>query len=193
MAASPKPSNRLVVQTRSSEETRELAAAIAPLLVPGDVLVLSGDLGAGKTTFVQGLAKGLGIVERVTSPTFILMKEYPGGRFPLMHLDVYRLAKIQEVIDLGIDEYLDPSYVVAVEWGDRVEPLLPQDHLNVELTHDGADTRTISLNAKGAHWEARMSTITDLAGGLKVTRRAKEPMLGDEFQPESPGERGRNN
>ncbi|HEX2054027.1 MAG TPA: tRNA (adenosine(37)-N6)-threonylcarbamoyltransferase complex ATPase subunit type 1 TsaE [Actinomycetota bacterium] len=193
MAASPKPSQRLVVQTRSSDETRQLAGAIAPLLVPGDVLVLSGDLGAGKTTFVQGLAKGLGIVERVTSPTFILMKEYPGGRFPLMHLDVYRLGKIQEVIDLGIDEYLDPSYVVAVEWGDRVEPLLPQDHLNVELTHDGADSRTIAMTAKGGHWEARMAAIRDLAGGLKMSRRAKEPMLGEDFQPGSPTEGGHNN
>lgn len=192
MAASPKQPHSLVLQTRSSDETRQLASAIAPLLVPGDVLVLSGDLGAGKTTFVQGLAKGLGIVERVTSPTFILMKEYPGGRFPLMHLDVYRLGKIQEVIDLGIDEYLDPSYVVAVEWGDRVEPLLPQDHLTVELTHEGSDSRKIRLTPKGSHWEARMATLVDLAGGLKMSRRAKEPVLGEDFQPET-NESGRNN
>ena len=195
MAATPapKPTNRLEVKTRSADETRQLGGAMAPLLVPGDVLVMSGDLGAGKTTFVQGLAKGLGIVERVTSPTFILMKEYPGGRFPLMHLDVYRLSKVQEVIDLGIDEYLDPSYVVAVEWGDRVEPLLPQDHLKVELLHDGGDSRTVILTAKGNHWEARLAAIQELVDQLEGSRRARKPLIGKDFQPESPTDTGRNN
>lgn len=192
MAAAPKPKNQLVLQTRSAEETRSLSEGIAPLLVPGDVLVLAGDLGAGKTTFVQGLAKGLGIVERVTSPTFILMKEYPGGRFPLMHLDVYRLGRIQEVIDLGIDEYLDPSYVVAVEWGDRVEPLLPQEHLTVELTHDGADTRTITLTARGARWESRLAPIRKLVESLSAARRANKPRIGEDFQPGEPNESGNN-
>jgi tRNA threonylcarbamoyladenosine biosynthesis protein TsaE len=191
--ASGKPRNQIVLQTHSADETRQLAGGLAPLLVPGDVLVLAGDLGAGKTTFVQGLAKGLGIVERVTSPTFILMKEYPGGRFPLMHLDVYRLGKVQEVIDLGIDEYLDPSYVVAVEWGDMVEPLLPQEHLKVEITHNGGDARTVSLMGKGNHWKARMATIRSVADGIAASRRAKEPRIGDDFQPGSPTESGRNN
>ncbi len=163
------------------------------MLVPGDVLVLAGDLGAGKTTFVQGLAKGLGIVERVTSPTFILMKEYPGGRFPLMHLDVYRLDKVQQVIDLGIDEYLDPSYVVAVEWGDKVEPLLPQDHLKVEITHDHEDTRTITLVAKGSHWETRMATIRKLVEEMNASSRSQKPLIGEDFQPGSASESGRNN
>lgn len=192
MATPRTPRYQLVLQTRSADETRQLADGLAPLLVPGDVLVLAGDLGAGKTTFVQGLAKGLGIVERVTSPTFILMKEYPGGRFPLMHLDVYRLGKIQEVIDLGIDEFLDPSYVVAVEWGDMVEPLLPREHLKVEITHDGADVRTISLLGQGSHWLTRMPTIKKLADAIAAERRAKEPMIGDDFQPGSPTESGRN-
>lgn len=192
MAAPRKPPSQLVLRTRSADETRQLANGIAPLLVPGDVLVLSGDLGAGKTTFVQGLAKGLGIVERVTSPTFILMKEYPGGRFPLMHLDVYRLGKVQEVIDLGIDEYLDPSHVVAVEWGDKVEPLLPQDHLKVELTHDGSDSRTIALTGKGSHWQTRMATIKELVENLSASRRAKKPLIGNDFQPGNPTESGRN-
>lgn len=186
-------SGPIVVQTRSSDESRRLAESIAPLLVPGDVLVLAGDLGAGKTTFVQGLAKGLGIVERVTSPTFILMKEYPGGRFPLMHLDVYRLGWVQEVIDLGIDEFLDPSYVVAVEWGDRVEPLLPQEHLNVDITHDEADRRTIRFSGKGRQWEARMDSLRKLAEELVAARRNNDPILGEEFQPDNGAESGRNN
>lgn len=192
MATSPRP-RKLTLRSQSSEETKSLGNLLAPLLVPGDVLVMSGDLGAGKTTFVQGLAKGLGIVERVTSPTFVLMKEYQGGRFPLMHLDVYRLARVQEVIDLGIDEYLDPSYVVVVEWGDKVEPLLPQDHLTIELVHEGGDVRTITLTGKGAPWAGRMASIKSMVEGLGIDTRAKEPNIGQDFEPGNPTESGRNN
>lgn len=155
-------------------------------------MILAGDLGAGKTTFVQGLAKGLGIVERVTSPTFVLMKEYPGGRFPLMHLDVYRLGRMQDVIDLGIDEYLDPSYVVAVEWGDMVEPLLPQEHLKVEFAHVGGDVRALTLSGKGPAWEGRLNTIGKQLKEMARTRQ-DPPVFGEDYQPDSPTESGRNN
>jgi tRNA threonylcarbamoyladenosine biosynthesis protein TsaE len=192
LATSPRP-KKLTLTSRSSEETQRLGGLLAPLLVPGDVLVMSGDLGAGKTTFVQGLAKGLGIVERVTSPTFVLMKEYQGGRFPLMHLDVYRLGKVQEVIDLGIDEYFDPSYVVVVEWGDKVEPLLPQDHLTIELVHEGGDLRNITLTGKGTPWAGRMASIKNMVEGLGISTRAKEPRIGQDFEPGNPTESGRNN
>ena len=163
----PPTSRTLVVQTRSAEQTRRLARAVSPLLVPGDVLVLAGDLGAGKTTFVQGLAAGLGVPERIVSPTFILMKEYLGGRYPLMHLDVYRLGRIQEVIDLGYDDFLEPSAIVVVEWGDMVEPLLPSDHLLVELSH-GEDVldRTVTFTPTGPNWESRMQTMHVLATEL---------------------------
>lgn len=192
MATPPKP-KKLTLKSRSADETKSLGGLLAPLLVPGDVLVMSGDLGAGKTTFVQGLAKGLGIVERVTSPTFVLMKEYPGGRFPLMHLDVYRLGKVQEVIDLGIDEYLDPSYVVVVEWGDKVEPLLPQDHLTIELIHEGGDVRIITLTGKGTPWAGRMASIQQMIEGHGISTRASQPRLGQDYEPSSPTESGRNN
>jgi tRNA threonylcarbamoyladenosine biosynthesis protein TsaE len=190
--AIPAKPRKLTLRSRSAEETQRLGGLLAPLLVPGDVLVMSGDLGAGKTTFVQGLAKGLGIVERVTSPTFVLMKEYQGGRFPLMHLDVYRLGKVQEVIDLGIDEYLDPSYVVVVEWGDKVEPLLPQDNLTVELIHEGSDVRSITLTGKGTPWAGRMTAIKKLVENLSVSNRAKDPRIGENFDPGNPTESGRN-
>jgi tRNA threonylcarbamoyladenosine biosynthesis protein TsaE len=192
LATSPRP-KKLTIKSHSSEETQSLGGLLAPLLVPGDVLVMSGDLGAGKTTFVQGLAHGLGIVERVTSPTFVLMKEYQGGRFPLMHLDVYRLGKVQEVIDLGIDEYFDPSYVVVVEWGDKVEPLLPQDHLTIELVHEGGDVRNITLTGKGTPWAGRMASIKKMVEGLGVSTRAQGPRIGQDFEPGSPTESGRNN
>jgi len=173
----PLPRNRepFKLETRSAEETRRLGVALSPVLVPGDMIVLSGELGTGKTTFVQGLAVGLGITEQVTSPTYVLMKEYIGGRYPLMHMDIYRLDRIQEVIDLGYDEFLDPSYVVVVEWGDKVEPLLPKEHLQVELLHTGDDEiRKVSLIPKGSIWEARMDTVEILAAELFAATRDDE-------------------
>src|SRR2546430_2482630 len=155
------------MESRSPEETRRLAVALSPLLRPGDVLSLGGDLGAGKTTFVQGLAIGLGITERVTSPSFVLLKEYLGGRYPLIHMDVYRLERMQEVVDLGYDEFLDPSHIVVVEWGDMVEPLLPKDHLSIEMRYgEGETKRDIELHPKGGQWETRMQTVRVLVEAL---------------------------
>ncbi|MGQ0680212.1 MAG: tRNA (adenosine(37)-N6)-threonylcarbamoyltransferase complex ATPase subunit type 1 TsaE [Actinomycetota bacterium] len=190
---SPSPRRSLVLKTRSPEETRLLAVSLGPILVPGDVLVLAGDLGAGKTTFVQGLAVGLGITDKVTSPTFILMKEYLGGRFPLMHLDVYRLGKVQDVIDLGYDEFLDPSYVVAVEWGDMVEALLPQEHLKVELMHDEGEARTITLTGKGESWALRMQQVTRMIGELRAaSSETAHGQFATRFTPTDPAESDRN-
>jgi len=174
----------LVIDTRSAEETLRLGASIGPLLLPGDMIVLSGDLGAGKTTFAQGLAAGLGITEQVTSPTYVLMKEYIGGRYPLMHMDIYRLGKIQEVIDLGYDEFLDPSYVVVVEWGDMVEPLLPKDHLQVLLNHQGEEARRVTLIAKGLNWQSRLETLKILAEELFSAGRQPDPGYFGDYQAE---------
>lgn len=152
-----------------------MAVTLSPMLLPGDILALSGDLGAGKTTFVQGMGAGLGVPERVTSPTFILMKEYLGGRYPLLHIDVYRLRRVQEVIDLGYDEFLDPSHVIAVEWGDRVEPLLPRDHLLIEIRYgDGDLIRTVTLTPKGPQWRSRISTARVLLAELFAPSRETE-------------------
>lgn len=156
---------RVHIVTRCADDTRRLASAITPLLKPGDVIVLAGDLGAGKTTFVQGLGAGLGVNEPITSPTFILMKEY-FGRFPLLHLDVYRLNEAQELLDLGYDEFLAP-HIVAVEWGDVVEPMLPRDHLRVELeVMPDDDERSVVLVGTGQTWEMRMQTVRTLISGL---------------------------
>ena len=157
----------LEMESRSPEETRRLAVSLTPMLRPGDVVSLGGDLGAGKTTFVQGLAVGLGVPDRVTSPTFVLMKEYLGGRYPLIHMDVYRLERMQEVVDLGYDEFLDPSHIVVVEWGDMVEPLLPKDHLSIEMRYgQGESRREIALHPRGGGWESRMQTVRVLVEDL---------------------------
>jgi len=166
----------LDLESRSVAETRRLATALSPMLRPGDVLALGGDLGAGKTTFVQGLAVGLGIVERVTSPSFVLMREYLGGRYPLMHMDVYRLERMQEVVDLGYDEFLDPSHIVVVEWGDMVEPLLPKEHLAIQMRYGKSEEiRHISVMAKGGQWETRMHSVRSLVEELFSVGRDDPP------------------
>lgn len=187
------PNESFTVDTRYADETKALAESLAPVLRPGDVLVLAGDLGAGKTTFVQGLAAGLGIVERVTSPTFILMKEYLGGKFPLMHLDVYRMSHIQEVIDLGYDEFLDPSYVVVVEWGDMVEPLLPQAHLKIEITHREGSQRTLGFSATGRGWRSRLAGWRESVDEVLSSARNAEPeTFGAYYDPGDPTDTGKN-
>lgn len=163
----PHRAGALEVETHSADETRRLGVTLTPMLLPGDVLSLSGDLGAGKTTFVQGMAVGLNIHEWVTSPSYILMREYSGGRYPLLHLDVYRLGRIQEVIDLGLDEFLDPRAILAIEWGDMVAPLLPSDHLVVEFRHTDEDTRrVVAVTPRGKGWMDRMTTVKALASEL---------------------------
>ena len=177
----------LVMESRSPEETRRLAVALSPLLRPGDVLSLGGDLGAGKTTFVQGLAIGLGITERVTSPSFVLLKEYLGGRYPLIHMDVYRLERMQEVVDLGYDEFLDPSHIVVVEWGDMVEPLLPKEHLSIQMSYGAADSRReIVLQPRGFQWEMRMQTVRVLIEELFSVDRDDLFYAPDDSPPGSP-------
>lgn len=143
----------IVVHTSSAEATAQLAAAIAELVRPTDLLLLSGDLGAGKTTFTQGFGRGLGVTEQITSPTFTLVRSYE-GRLTLHHLDIYRLS-IDEVIDLGLNEMLDGEAVTLIEWGDIVAPLLGADRLEVRLRlGEGDDDRVIELEAVG-RWAAR--------------------------------------
>ncbi len=184
MAAQPSYRNQrsLILESTSVEETRRLAAALTPLLRPGDVISLGGPLGVGKTAFVQGIGAGLGVPERITSPSFILMKEYQGGRYPLLHLDVYRLDRMQEVVDLGLDELLDPSHIVVVEWGDVVEPLLPKEHLLVEIARADADTaRLITLEPRGQSWEGRMDTARMLVSELFSVSREVDPWRVEPF------------
>lgn len=106
----------MVVETHSEQETEALARTLAEGLKPGDVLALDGDLGAGKTAFTRGLAAGLGYPGRVQSPTFTIVNEYDGGRLPLFHFDLYRLASPEELFDIGFEDYLDRGGVCCVEW-----------------------------------------------------------------------------
>jgi len=151
--------------TKSVEDTRELGAALAELARPGDVLVLAGDLGTGKTAFAQGFARGLGVTEQVTSPTFILARSYE-GRLRLHHLDVYRLDHLQEAEDLGLAELVDDRGVTLIEWGDVIAPALPAQHLEVRLGFgQGSDDRTLRLAAAGKSWAGRADALRRLLGG----------------------------
>jgi tRNA threonylcarbamoyladenosine biosynthesis protein TsaE len=155
---------RTVLEARVAEDTRAIGAALAPLLHPGDALALTGELGAGKTTLVQGLARGLGFTGPVVSPTFTLVREYR-GRLTVYHVDVYRLERVQDVIDLGFEEMTGDDGVLVVEWGDVVEGLLPPEHLLVELTVPGPDeTRRIELGGIGASWAARWERLEQALG-----------------------------
>lgn len=145
----------------SPEDTRAIGRAVAGVLRPGDVVSLTGDLGAGKTTLVQGAAEGLGVTQPVLSPTFTLIREYE-GRLPIHHMDVYRLDSLQDVVDLGFDELVDGPGVVFVEWGDAIESLLPPDHLQVELdlTEDG-EARRVTVSARGPSWIGRRGGLVE--------------------------------
>jgi tRNA threonylcarbamoyladenosine biosynthesis protein TsaE len=152
---------RVTVRTTSAEETREVAEAFASLLRARDAVVLTGELGAGKTTFAQGVARGLGIEEQVSSPTFTLIKEY-SGILGLAHVDVYRLDMVQDVVDLGLEELGGGDDVLLVEWGDTIEELLPDERLRVELMTDdavGESVRSISISAKGRGWRERFAEL----------------------------------
>ena len=147
-------------RTRSVEATRAVGAALSALARPGDVIVLAGDLGAGKTALVQGLARGLGVEEVVTSPTFTLVRSYR-GRLPLHHLDVYRLEHLQEAEDLGVGELLDGA-VTVIEWGDTVRRVLPAERLEVQLTFgEGDDDRRLDVVPLGTAWVARLRPLTE--------------------------------
>jgi tRNA threonylcarbamoyladenosine biosynthesis protein TsaE len=151
----------LEAHTRAPDETRKLGAVVAELLVPGDVVSLSGDLGAGKTCLVQGAARALGVNEPVTSPSFVLVREHRGD-LPVYHVDVYRLDRLQEVLDLGFEDLLDPSGVVFIEWGDAIDALLPDDHLRVELTVDDDEARRVSFMGRGPRWRGRWERLEGL-------------------------------
>ena len=149
----------VVAVTRAVEDTRALAEAVAGLSRPGDLVVLAGDMGAGKTAFVQGFGRGLGVAERITSPTFTLVHVYD-GRVPIHHLDVYRLDQLSEVLDLGLAEILDGEGIVLIEWGDAILPVLPHDFLEVRLTFGpGDDDRRLVIRAVGPTWSPRLDAV----------------------------------
>ena len=134
--------------SRSPEETMELGRRLAERLRPGDCLALHGELGAGKTTLIKGIARGLGIPEdEVISPTFMLIREHRGGRLPLFHIDAYRIAKPEELLEIGLEEYLlSDEGITVIEWADRVERIIPPRCIEVKLEIVSENERRISIS-----------------------------------------------
>ena len=130
--------------TYSPEETEKIGEALAKSLQPGTVLAYRGDLGAGKTAFTRGLARGLGCKETVTSPTYTIVNEYLGGRLPLFHFDMYRLASSDDLWDIGWEDYLEREGVCAVEWSENVQDAM-EDAITVTIEKLGENTRRITI------------------------------------------------
>ena len=151
----------IACRTKSADDTRELAAAMAPLVTPGDVILLAGDLGSGKTVFAQGLGRALGVERPITSPTFTLIHEYDAPGMRIMHADLYRLDRLQEVIDLGLGELVDDDAIALVEWGDLAEAAFVTNFLEVRFAYvDGEDdSRHLALRTVGQAWSARLAAL----------------------------------
>ena len=143
----------------SADETEALGARLASGLRPGDVVVLAGPLGAGKTLFTRGIATGLGVEEPVVSPSFVLVKQYRTGFMPVTHVDVYRLSSINEFDDLDVLE-LTKDGLLVIEWGEAVESALPQDHLRIEFEIREDESRVLRFVGEGAWSERKLDVAT---------------------------------
>ena len=138
----------MIFETNSPTQTEEIGAALGKIIEPGTVIAYRGDLGAGKTAFTRGLAKGLGCTEIVTSPTYTIVNDYLGGRIPLFHFDMYRLRTSDDLFDIGWEDYLDRGGVCAVEWSENVDDAM-EDALYITIEKLGEDTRRITIEGGG--------------------------------------------
>ena len=151
---------RTTLTSASLDDTARIAKVIAAELRPRDVLLLTGDLGAGKTTFTKALCTALGVTDAVTSPTFTLVHEYAGGRLTVVHSDLYRLERTGELDDLGLDDARRRGAVLVVEWGDLMLDAF-DDALVIAFSHADGDARKITVSWRGSGWEARFVRLSD--------------------------------
>ena len=152
----------MTIEVRTPDDMRRLGVALAAVAQPGDLVVLTGELGAGKTTLVQGIGAGLGVAGDVLSPTFVIARVHRGGRIPLVHADAYRLHSVEEIDDLDLDASLDESLTV-VEWGAGLVDRLAGDRLEVRIARSADDqdeTRTVTLHPVGGSWVQRVEDVT---------------------------------
>lgn len=154
--------------TRNAEETGEVGACLGELLKAGDLVALSGDLGAGKTCLVQGVAHGLEVPEDsyVRSPTFVILNIYP-GRFPLYHMDLYRIEDPGELEDIGYREFFFGEGVTVVEWADKMSDLLPGECLNIDMQFRGATERELTLRTQGSRFQERWELMNQSLSRFK--------------------------
>ena len=164
------PTPRLTLRAKSLEATHAIAAALAALCRSGDMILLAGEMGAGKTAFAQGFGRALGVTEPITSPTFTLVHSYDTGSVTLHHADLYRLDQLVEVTELGLGELAEYHGVVLVEWGDVVESTFGE-HLVVrlDLVADDVEARLVTITAVGPTWARRWPALSDATAELADT------------------------
>jgi len=156
----------LEILSNSAEQTRKIGMKLGELAAAGDVIFLVGPLGAGKTCLTQGIARGLGIHEYTASPTFVLVREYQ-GKLPLYHIDLYRLDRIEEVTQLGLDDYLYGNGVCVVEWADKGLSVLPEEHLLIEMQIVSPMKRKLSFMPKGTRYSEMLSKLKSEGAGAR--------------------------
>ncbi|NLV91544.1 MAG: tRNA (adenosine(37)-N6)-threonylcarbamoyltransferase complex ATPase subunit type 1 TsaE [Firmicutes bacterium] len=152
----------LIINSTSEANTRDIGAALAKALQPGDIIALTGDLGAGKTALVKGIAQGLGVQEPVTSPTFALVNEYY-GQMPVYHFDVYRLEEPEELEDIGYEEYWYGEGITLIEWANLVEDYLPEDVIWITVEKTGAAKRQLVITGQGSRMVNLAENLKDMA------------------------------
>ena len=138
----------MIIETNSASETLALGEKLGKAAKPGQIYTLNGDLGVGKTVLTQGFAKGLGITEAVNSPTFTIIQEYESGRMPFYHFDVYRIGDIEEMVEIGYDDYFFGGGICLIEWAELIEEILPEDRISITIEKDlskGFDYRRITI------------------------------------------------
>ncbi len=155
----------LDIISHSAAQTQRLGARLGELARAGDVFCLEGELGSGKTCFTQGLGRGLGVLESIHSPTFILANEHRGGRLPLYHLDVYRVRGADEAIGIGLDDYLSGDGVCVIEWAEKIRAVLPPERLWIRFRHVDANKRGVFIEACGASYQALLDQFRVSAFG----------------------------
>ena len=165
----------MVLETRSPEQTFQIGVDLAKKAVPGQVFTLTGDLGVGKTVFTQGFAHGLGITEPVNSPTFTIVQVYEGGRLPFYHFDVYRIGDVEEMDEVGFDEYVMGEGVSLIEWANLIEEILPERRTEIIIEKDlqeGFEYRRINDRRTIKNTVGKRSALSDLSWlAFKSSRR----------------------
>jgi tRNA threonylcarbamoyladenosine biosynthesis protein TsaE len=155
----------------SVEETQSFGIQLGKLLFPGSIVLLYGDLGTGKTTLTKGIAKGLGITVPVTSPTFTIVQEYGGGRLPLYHIDTYRLGDPDELLEIGIEEYLNSSGVTVIEWPEVISDFLPGEYLELSLARAESITNDVRILSVKGTGENHLNIVKEMVKGAGTGNR----------------------
>ena len=152
--------------SHSADQTRRLGIRLSQLFTGGEVLFLTGDLGTGKTCLVQGIGQGLGIEERITSPTFTLVNEYVGKRLALYHVDLYRIVNVKATLTFGLEEYLYGDGICAIEWAERIRSIWTEEYLLISLRHIDDTKRGIALRAVGHRYDRLVNRFKHEAFGV---------------------------